>query len=211
MNDEDKTLSDFFAIIFFLENYNNPFSYKEHMPKKRARKTGKKTVKSTQKETKAYSKHQFILETEARIEEKQAQKKDSIEKKMHWFVSVTSMVILVLINFVGALLLVPFLLFFKDTAQYAIILLFAIGFGFLFNMIIHSFEHLGDKHHLIAGVVVPAFALVDVVILFTILQKAVAKFKIPAEYNYTLIVVLFVVAFLVPYLFDILRGRHTFR
>ncbi|MBI5073400.1 hypothetical protein HZA99_06300, partial [Candidatus Woesearchaeota archaeon] len=172
-------------------------------------KKAKKAQKASAK-FKSHPKHPFILETEARIEEKQGLKKESIEKKMHWFVSVTSMFILVLTNFIGALLLIPFLLFFKDTAQYAIILVFAIGFGFLFNMIIHSFAHLGDKHHLIAGVVVPAFALLDIVILFTILQKAVDKFKIAANYNYTLIVVLFIVAFLVPYLFDILRGKHQF-
>ncbi len=181
------------------------------MQKKKANKKIKKEQKQRNANLKPYPKHPFILETEARIEEKQALKKDSIEKKMHWFVSVSSMFILVLTNFMGALLLVPFLLFFKDTAQYAIILVFAIGFGLLFNMIIHSFAHLGDKHHLIAGVVVPAFALLDIVILFTILQKAVEKFKIAANYNYTLIVVLFIVAFLVPYLFDILRGKHRFQ
>lgn len=174
------------------------------MPKEKAK--GVKSYKA-----KSYTKHPFIQEAEARLSERQTPKKESIEKQMHWFVSVTAMLILIIVNFIGALLLVPFLLFFTGAAQYAIIAVFAAGFGFLFNMIIHSFEHLGDKHHLIAGIVVPTFAFIDIIILFTLLQKAVEKLKIVASYNYTLIVVLFVVAFLVPYLFDIVRGKHKFQ
>jgi hypothetical protein len=133
-----------------------------------------------------------------------------IEEKLQRFVSWTSMALLILTNFLGAILLVPFLLFFTGAAQYVLILLFAIGLGLLFNLMIHSIEHLGDKHHLIAGIVIPIFALVDVAILFGILEAAKEALDLSTEYNYTAIVILFIAAFLVPYIFDILRKKHTF-
>ena len=127
---------------------------------------------------------------------------------MEKFVAYISIMLLVFTNFLGAILLIPFLLFFHGIAQYTIIAMVAIGFGLLFNLIIHSIEHLGDRHHIIAGVVVPFFALLDVVILFALLEKIVSYFKIEAIYNYPFIVSVFVLAFLVPYVIDVLRGRH---
>ncbi|PIN77173.1 hypothetical protein COV16_07100 [Candidatus Woesearchaeota archaeon CG10_big_fil_rev_8_21_14_0_10_34_8] len=133
-----------------------------------------------------------------------------IEQKMQHFVSWTAMLLLIFINFLGAILLVPFLLFFEGISQYLIIVLFGVGFGLIFNLMIHSIEHLGDKHHIIAGVIVPIFALLDIIILFGILEKAVKKLEIIISYNYTLIVVIFICAFLIPYLFDIIRRKHKF-
>ncbi len=133
-----------------------------------------------------------------------------IELRLQRFVSWAAMLILILTNFLAAVLLVPFLLFFEGVPQYIIIVLFGVGFGLLFNLMIHSIEHIGDKHHIIAGVLVPCFALLDVVILFGIVEKAKEMLKIEITYSYPLIVILFISAFLIPYLTDILRQKHKF-
>lgn len=156
-------------------------------------------------------KHPQILQSNLAVLQSIAKRKHHVEQKMHCFVSMTAMLLLIFTNFLGAILLIPFLLFFSGFSQYALILIFAVAFGMIFNLMIHSIEHLGDKHHLIAGVVVPFFALLDVVILFTLLEKIKDALKISITYNYTLIVVLFIVAFLVPYIIDIVRGKHRFR
>lgn len=174
---------------------------------------GKNKTKKKQKQLKQSpsSKHSQILQSNLAILQSIAKRKHHVEQKMHCFVSITGMLLLIFTNFLGAILLIPFLLFFQGVAQYVLIAVFAVGFGLLFNMIIHSIEHLGDKHHIIAGIVVPFFALLDIVILFTLLEKIKEALKISISYNYTLIVVLFIVAFLVPYIIDILRGKHRFR
>jgi hypothetical protein len=141
--------------------------------------------------------------------EQSLRKKQMIEQKMQRFVSWTALTLLIFVNFLGALLLVPFLLFFEGLPQYVLIVLFGVGFGLLFNLMIHSIEHLGDKHHIIAGILVPCFALLDLVILFGILDQAVQKFQITITHNYALIVLVFLCAFLIPYGVDILRRKHT--
>ena len=160
---------------------------------------------------KKQKKTQHILRTMQRESlQKRFEQQHIIEKKMQCFVSWTGILLLIFTNFLGALLLVPFLLFFQGSAQYLIIIVFGICFGLLFNLMIHSIEHVEDKHHIIAGVAVPVFALLDVVGLFAILQNAVKTFDMTITYNYTLIVVVFVCAFLIPYIVDIIRQKHRF-
>lgn len=174
---------------------------------------GKNKTKKKQKQLKQSpsSKHPQILQSNLAILQSIAKRKHHVEQKMHRFVSMTGMLLLIFTNFLGAILLIPFLLFFTGFSQYTLIVVFAVAFGLIFNLMIHSIEHLGDKHHIIAGVVVPFFALLDIVILFTLLEKIKDALKISITYNYTLIVVLFIVAFLVPYIIDIVRGKHRFR
>lgn len=151
------------------------------------------------------------IQSELAIMQSIATKKAHVERKMEQFVAMTAMLLLIFTNILGAILLIPFLLFFEGLAQYAIVAVFAIGFGLIFNFMIHSIEHLGDKHHLIAGIVVPIFGLLDLVILFTLLEKIKQVLNVQTEYNYALIIVLFIVAFLIPYIIDIVRGKHVFQ
>jgi len=155
--------------------------------------------------------HPQILKSDLAIMENIAKKKFSVEQKMQHFVAMTGIMLLIVVNFIGALLLIPFLLFFDGVSEYAIIIVFAVGFGMIFNLMIHSIEQLGDKHHIIAGIVVPFCGLFDIVILFTLLEKITKTLHIVHSYNYTFIVVLFVVAFIIPYFIDVLRGKHKFR
>ncbi len=155
--------------------------------------------------------HPQLLKSDLALIESIAKKKFSVEQKMQHFVAMTGILLLIVMNFLGALLLIPFLLFFDGFAEYAIIAVFAFGFGMIFNLMIHSIEQLGDKHHIIAGIVVPFCGLLDLVILFTLLEKITGTLNIVKYYNYTFIVVLFVVAFIIPYCIDILRGKHRFK
>ena len=174
----------------------------------------KKTVKkqnSRSTQPPQQPKHPQIIQSELAIMQSIASKKAHVEQKMEHFVAMTAMLLLIFTNFLGAILLIPFLLFFEGYAQYAIVAVFAIGFGLIFNFMIHSIEHLGDKHHIIAGIVVPFFAMMDIVILFSLLEKIVKKLSITVTYNYTFIVIIFIVAFLIPYVIDIACGKHKFQ
>jgi lipopolysaccharide export LptBFGC system permease protein LptF len=176
------------------------------MPKKKPKKSakGRKNPVKRQSPKNKEFRHKF------RLVEQSIKQKSVVEQKLHTFVSWTAMALLVFTNFLAAILLVPFLLFFEGTGQYVIVALFGIGFGLIFNLMIHSIEHLGDRHHVIAGVVVPCFALIDIVILFGLVEKAKEALSIDTTYNYTFIVILFIVAFLVPYIIDIIRQKHKF-
>ena len=172
----------------------------------------KKTGKKQKEAAKSYNKlHPQIIQSELAVMQSIAKKKAHDERKMENFVAMTAMLLLIFTNFLGAIILIPFLLFFEGYAQYAIVVLFGVGFGLIFNLMIHSIEHLGDKHHIIAGMVIPFFALLDIVILFILLEKIEKKLTISVTYNYTVIVILFIIAFLIPYFIDIIRKKHVFQ
>ncbi len=156
-------------------------------------------------------KHPQLLKSDLAVMQNIAKKKLFVEQKMQKFVAMTGILLLVVTNFLGALLLIPFLLFFDGFAEYAIIAVFAVVFGMIFNLMIHSIEQLGDKHHIIAGVVVPVCALFDLLILFSLLEKITDVLALSKSYNYPFIVVFFIVAFIIPYCIDVFRGKHTFR
>lgn len=161
----------------------------------------KKRVKKTIK-TKIQTSPQFQQQKTIQYQQR--------EKHLHTFVSWSAMLLLIFTNILGVLLLIPFLLFFEGTMLYTIIALFAIGFGLLFNTILHAIKELGDKHHLLVGFLIPFCILIDITILFTLVEKIMQTLHITAYYNYTLIIVLFIIAFVIPYLTDILRGKHRF-
>jgi ABC-type proline/glycine betaine transport system permease subunit len=179
--------------------------------KPNTKKTPKKQSAPKRSKTKHASKIKQKIQRSTAAIQQTMESEHIIEQKLQRFVSWTSIALLILTNFLAAILLVPFLLFFEGIAQYIVVALFAIGLGLIFNLLIHSIEHLGDKHHIIAGVAVPVFALIDVAILFGILEAAKEKLELTVEYNYTALVVIFIFVFLIPYFVDIVMEKHTFK
>ena len=133
-----------------------------------------------------------------------------VRDKIDRFIYITSLIVLLMCNFLGVLILVPLFIILSGKELYVIIGLFGILFGFLFNFLIHSIEHLGDKHHIIAGVVVPLIAVLDIFLLIKLIRNVGERFNLDVVYNPIINIVLFVAVFLIPYLIDVFRGKHKF-
>ena len=132
------------------------------------------------------------------------------EHRMDKFLYGTSLLILILCNFFGVLLLLPFLLVFEGVQLYIIVIFFAIVFGALFNYLIQALQHLGDKHHIIAGIILPILAIVDILILLELIDIVIEKLRIFPKFDPYIVVVLFITAFILPYIVDLFRGKHRF-
>lgn len=132
------------------------------------------------------------------------------EKRMDHFLYGTSLLILILCNFFGVLLLLPFMIVFEGVQLYLVVALFAIVFGALFNYLIQALAHLGDKHHIIAGILVPILAIIDILVLLELIEVIINKLRIFPKFDPYLVVVLFIAAFLLPYIIDLFRGKHKF-
>lgn len=135
-------------------------------------------------------------------------KRRDVELHMDHFLYGISLLILMFCNFLGVLLLLPFLLVFEGTQLYLVVVLFAIMFGLLFNYLIMALSHLGDKHHIIAGVVIPILAIIDILVMLELMEMLIGKFRIFPDFDPYVVVVLFIAAFLLPYIFDLFRGKH---
>ena len=135
-------------------------------------------------------------------------KRRDVELHMDHFLYGISLLILMFCNFLGVLLLLPFLLVFEGTQLYLVVFLFAIMFGLLFNYLIMALSHLGDKHHIIAGVVIPILAIIDILVMLELMEMLIERFRFFPTFDPYVVVVLFIAAFLIPYIFDLFRGKH---
>ncbi len=119
--------------------------------------------------------------------------------------------ILILVAIVGnmiiAVLLVPFLLAFRNAPLYVTIALLAIFFGYIFDILLRDLETTG-KDHLLAWLFIPILAVINVFYMVTFANYLTAALHLPsAIHSPFLISSLYVVAYTFPYIFhNILLG-----
>ena len=113
----------------------------------------------------------------------------------------TFLFITIIGNFIISVVLVPILLVMSKIYLYLIITFIGFSFGFVINSIIKSIEKIERRHHIIAGLLIPVLALINVVI-FTKLSNDLIKLmdlKTP-QHNPIILAIIYVIAFTLPYL-----------
>lgn len=147
--------------------------------------------------------------------EKEVQKAESILDQVHEhevrfskIVFWTALAVVILGNAIISLALVPFLIGLQSRWVFAIVGALGLLMGFLYNYLIIDIQHLEQKHHLIAGILLPLIALVNVFGIVLVANKLLktAKFaQAAAPLNPWLVGVVFAVAFVVPTVMDRIR------
>ena len=110
-----------------------------------------------------------------------------LEKRVFWIL----LVVLVAANFAISVGLVPALIALKGAFLYLIIIVLGISFGFLFELVIRSIEHLQAKHHIALAIFIPAVALAN---FFIISNATGLNSPLSASLVYA-------VSFTIPYVF----------
>ncbi len=131
-----------------------------------------------------------------------------VTEKLDTFVYWTSLAILAVFNFIACLFLIPFLMFFEGLRLYLAVGIFGLVFGFLFNLLMLGLEHLKQRHTIVAGIFIPALAVLDIAIIMTIAENLNNAFRAPLTYNVPEVIIIFIVLFLVPYLVALGTGMH---
>lgn len=130
-------------------------------------------------------------------------------KQMNPVVYWLTLIISIVANMVVSVVLIPFMLAVQSaTTLYSIIALLALSFGFFFNLLLTDIEHVDPRHHVIAGIFIPALAVINIFIVInvtTVLDKVFfgAQFK----QNALIIALIYVVAFIAPYLITMMINR----
>lgn len=137
------------------------------------------------------------------------------QKQMNPIVYWLTLIISIVANMVVSVVLIPFLLVVKSTLTlYLIVALLAVVFGFFFNLLLTDIEHVDPKHHVIAGLFIPALAVINILIVInvtSVLDKTL--FGAQFQQNSLAIAFVYVVAFIAPYFFtrmlDLLTAKKS--
>jgi len=132
----------------------------------------------------------------------------NVSKNLDLFMYWTSLALLALFNLVAVFFLIPFLMFFDGFYLYLAIAGFGVCFGLLFNLLILGIEHLEQKHSVIAGIFIPVLAVADISLILKISENLNALLVRQITYNVSEVIVIFIAAFVAPYLLSVMMGKH---
>lgn len=133
------------------------------------------------------------------VVEKYALYKESHNRLLYW----TTILVLAICNFLISILIVPLLLVVNQPQVFVIIAMLGFFFGFVFNLLVTKIEHLEIKHHVFAAVFIPVISIINIFILVNLTNKLVSITKIGSSQNSLTISIIYVAAFMLPYLYGI--------
>lgn len=124
----------------------------------------------------------------------------------------SAIIIIIFANLMVSLVLIPFLIVFNNWILYSIVILLAGTVGFLYNYLITDIGHLERKHHLAASIIIPLLALANMILMIYISNRFIQDLKVKNDlHNPWLISIIFVTAFILPFLIDQFRTKKQTR
>lgn len=141
-------------------------------------------------------------EVEKAMSTMSSQTEHSMEVELHMnrFIYWAALVVAVIGNLMLSVVLIPFLLVMTPFALYVTVVIIAIVFGLLFNLLINDIEELDYKHHIIAGIFIPFIALFNIYMIVTLSNKVNALVDLtPLKQNPLPVGIVYVAAFMAPY------------
>jgi len=111
----------------------------------------------------------------------------------------SALLVIVFANIIVSLILVPFLIIFESWILFSTVILMGGMIGFLYQFLITDIGHLKRKHHLLAGILVPVLAIVNMIAVVVFSNKLIAELGTEKVKNNPFVVALvFAGAFVIP-------------
>ncbi|MFC1741240.1 hypothetical protein ACFL3V_01765 [Nanoarchaeota archaeon] len=132
---------------------------------------------------------------------------DKVERYEHYAYSShpliywAGLVVAIIGNFILAVALIPFLMILNSAQLYIILGVVGLVFGAMFNHIIKDIEHVDQKHHIAAGLFIPAIALVTVYFMVGVSNKFNAVINNPNPHSELGMSIIYLICFSAPYIF----------
>ena len=108
-------------------------------------------------------------------------------------------------NLVVGVVFIPFLMVLKTLQLYVIMGSMGLIFGAMFHILLKDIEHADSKHRVVAGVFIPAIALITVYVMATLANTFNVLLKNPLRHSPFGIGAVYVIAFTIPYAYDKLK------
>jgi len=127
-----------------------------------------------------------------------------LDQLVYW----VALILAIVGNIALSVVLIPFLLVLNNIQLYIFVVILASSFGLLFSQLLKDIQGLDKKHHVIAGIFIPALALINVYVMVNLANFLDKIFKLSkVEHNPVLISIVYVVFFIFPYIFRLI-ARH---
>ena len=119
----------------------------------------------------------------------------TVNNLLYWIL----LVIAIVGNFVVSVVLVPFLVSLKGAGLYFILFFIGLSFGLVFGFILHSIEDLRPRKHVIAGIFIPAIAIINVAMMAILSNKLIMIMKLETpEHAPAVVGAVYVLGYIVP-------------
>jgi|ETNmetMinimDraft_2_1059921.scaffolds.fasta_scaffold67716_1 hypothetical protein len=129
----------------------------------------------------------------------------TLNKVVYW----GALLVAIVGNLIVSVVLIPFLLVLSKIQLYMIIVVIGMAFGALFNMLLKDIEEMDRKHHVIAGIFIPALAIINVFIMTRLanyLTIIIGVNNVP--HNPIVISIIYVTSFSFPYIISKVSHRE---
>ncbi len=137
--------------------------------------------------------------TFSRLKQIQEQRKVEFGKTPHNIVYWSTLLLLLVCNFVISIVLIPFILALTGFKFYLLIILLGFIFGFLFNILIQDIEHIGTHHHVFAIIFMPLVAVINIMIMIGVANKIAEIIGLLIYQDPFLPALVYTLVFLLPY------------
>ncbi|MBW2997204.1 hypothetical protein KY349_02580 [Candidatus Woesearchaeota archaeon] len=120
-------------------------------------------------------------------------------KATHPIIYWVGLVVAIIGNLLLAVTLIPFLMILNSIQLYIILGIVGFVFGGLFNVILKDIEQVDQTHHVVAGIFIPAIALITVYIMTTVANRFNEVINNPNPHNAIILSIIYLVCFSAPY------------
>lgn len=132
-------------------------------------------------------------------------------KKIDLFVYWSALIISIILNIVVSGVIIPMMFLIHGLALIGLVFVISIFFGWVFYILIKDIENMEVHHHIIAGLFIPAIALVNVFVIVSLANRIIQTnmpelLSIPLA-NPLQISIVYVIGFTLPYLIGRIRKK----
>jgi hypothetical protein len=118
-----------------------------------------------------------------------------LDQAMYWILLLVG----ILANFIISIVLVPFLLVLTGPILYGALFFLGVVFGTMLDVIVRETEYLQKKHFVVAELLIPAIALINVYMITNLSNKLAVVLQLQIHQQPWIVAVTYVVAFSLPH------------
>ncbi|MBI2541736.1 hypothetical protein HYV80_03440 [Candidatus Woesearchaeota archaeon] len=131
-----------------------------------------------------------------------------IERRIFWIL----LLLIIAANFSASVALLPLLVALNGYAPYAAVIALGLVFGFLFEQVIRSMEHLEKHHHLFLAFLMLAVSLANIFVISRISNNLSRDLNLANAHNPAALAISYAVSFALPFAacrFVLKRGYYS--
>lgn len=132
-----------------------------------------------------------------KVKKKKQPAQNFLDKLVYWI----ALLIVVSGNITISIALIPSLIVLNSTSLYLVIIIIGLSFGFLFELVIRSIEHLEAKHYIFLSILVPVIAIINFVIIVNFSNEFAGIMNIGNTNNPVLIGLAYSLSFMFPFIY----------